>query len=59
MMQEETQRMDAKTGSPEASDEEVEEEITESLKDIARRCDGLARVIVPIIRSLYRGPGQE
>ena len=26
MMQEETQRMDAKTGSPEASDEEVEEE---------------------------------
>jgi len=57
MVQEEKQRAAAK---PEADvgmrDEETNEAAGQSLQDIASRCDGLARVIIPIIRSLYRGP---
>ena len=42
---------DARTG-----DGETNEAAGQSLQEIASRCDGLARVIIPIIRSLYRGP---
>ena len=29
---------------------------SEGLEQIGRYCDGLARIIIPIIRRLYRGP---
>lgn len=57
MVQEEKQRTEVKPDADAgARDEETDEAAGQSLQEIARRCDGLARVIVPIIRSLYRGP---
>ncbi len=37
-------------------DDEDEESVPEDLEKVSRYASGLARVIVPIIRSLYRGP---
>jgi hypothetical protein len=34
-------------------------ETTENLADVGLYCSGIARVIIPIIRALYRGPGAE
>ncbi len=57
MLQEEKQHAEAKPDADsEAQCEEAEKDAGQSLQDIARRCDGLARVIIPIIRALYRGP---
>jgi len=57
MMQEDKQRELGKPDAPvDVSDEDAQEAAGQSLQDIARRCDGLARVIIPIIRSLYKGP---
>ncbi len=38
------------------NDGEDEEESGENLKLLSKACSGLAQVIVPIIRALYRGP---
>ena len=57
MLKEQQDRAEPKKKSEEdgsASDEEGAE--TDELKQVSLYCDGIARVIVPIIRTLYRGP---
>jgi hypothetical protein len=63
MLQEMKQREDptgqGPNGDAKGESEESEEgsgRAAQDLVDLARHCDGLARVIIPIIRSLYRGP---
>jgi hypothetical protein len=44
----------------ETKDDDGEKEETEALdlKQVARICAGLARVVVPMIRALHKGPSQ-
>ena len=54
ILQEEKRRVE---GQKKENDDEVESDEREvDLKRVSSTCDGLARVIVPIIRALYRGP---
>ncbi len=47
----------AKEKKPDASDrEEGENADSDELKRVSLYCDGIARVIIPLIRTLYRGP---
>lgn len=63
ILQEEKRRLEGKVSTEgnekQAANGDADEESTETgedLKRIATYCSGVARVIVPVIRALYRGP---
>lgn len=56
MLKEQQERAEAKAAAKNESDNEDEDREADDLKQIGLYCDGIARVIIPIIRTLYRGP---
>lgn len=58
MLKEQQDRAEAKTngGDQEETDDIIHSVNGESLNQVSSYCNGIARVIIPIIRSLYRGP---
>jgi len=55
MLQEQMRREEAKAEAENGRDEE-ESENGDELDEIGRACKGIAHVIIPVIRALYRGP---
>jgi len=54
ILQEEKRQIEIKKSS---NADDAEQDVSEvDLTLVGRTCDGLARVVVPIIRALYRGP---
>ncbi|PWB81866.1 MAG: hypothetical protein C3F08_00980 [Candidatus Methylomirabilota bacterium] len=56
MLKEQQERDEAKAEVKEELDDEDENRATDELEQVSLYCDGIARVIIPIIRTLYRGP---
>lgn len=55
MLKNQKERLEAKRKDDDET-ERSDEAATEDLKQVSAHCDGIARVIIPIIRTLYRGP---
>lgn len=56
MLKQQQERAEVKKrGDGNGSDEEDESE-SDDLKLVSSHCDGIARIIIPMIRTLYRGP---
>jgi hypothetical protein len=54
MLKEQQERAEAKKGTPDNGEDEDTQ--SDDLKRVSAYCDGIARVIIPMIRTLYRGP---
>jgi hypothetical protein len=56
MLKEQDERTEAKKNTEEDETDEENQEAGNGLKQVSSFCDGIAGVIIPIIRSLYKGP---
>ncbi|MEX2029666.1 MAG: hypothetical protein WD906_01665 [Anaerolineales bacterium] len=55
-MQKELQQRAERRNAAEETDEDADGAVVDELKYVSTSCDGIARVIIPMIRTLYRGP---